>query len=80
MNVLDQVRLVKRREQNTFEPLLTCLSSASELNRAIAQVSLPDLHPEVGALANETHPLTLFMSLIRDRQQLKEEKIAVIQV
>lgn len=79
MNVLDQVRFVKHREQPAFEPLMTCLASASGLHRAIAQVPLPDLHPEVGALADGTHPLAIFMSLIRDRQHMKEEKIAEIQ-
>ncbi|MCX5827591.1 MAG: hypothetical protein NTV58_06270 [Deltaproteobacteria bacterium] len=79
MQVLDQVRFVKHREQTTFVPLMTCLSSASELQRAIAQVPLPDLHPEVGALADGTHPLAVFMSLILDRRHMKEEKIAAIQ-
>jgi len=82
MQVLDQVRFVKHREETTFEPLRACLAAASELHRAIAQVPLPDLHPEVGALADGTHPLAVFMSLVRDRQQMKEmkeEKIAAIQ-
>jgi hypothetical protein len=79
MNVLEQLLFVKHREQTAFEPLNTCLSSASELHRAIAQVPLPDLHPEVGAIADGTHPLAVFMSLVRDRQHMKEEKIAEIQ-
>ena len=79
MNVLAQVSFIKHREQTDFEPLRNCLSSASELKQAIAQVSLPDLHPEVGALADGTHPLAVFMSLVRDRQQMKEENIAKIQ-
>jgi len=79
LNVLDQVGFIRHREQADFEPLLACLSSASELKQAIAQVSLPDLHPEAGALAEGTHPLAVFMSLVRDRRQMKEEKIAKIQ-
>jgi hypothetical protein len=79
MQVLDQVRFVKHREQAAFVPLMACLSSASELQRAIAQVPLPDLHPEVVALADGTHPLSVFMSLILDRRHMKEEKIAAIQ-
>ncbi|MFA5182119.1 MAG: hypothetical protein WC405_12420 [Syntrophales bacterium] len=79
MNVLDQVRSVKHREQTSFEPLTSCISTASELHLAIAQVPLPDLHPEVGALADGTHPLAAFMSLVRDRRHMKEENIAAIQ-
>jgi len=79
MNVLEQLPFVKHREQTAFEPLVTCLSSASELQRAIAEVPLPDLHPEVEAIADGTHPLAVFISLVRNRQHMKEEKIAEIQ-
>jgi hypothetical protein len=79
MNVLNQLTLVKHREQETFEPLATCLSSASKLQQAIVEVPLPDLHPEVRAIVDGTHPLAVFMTLIRDRKHMKEEKIAEIQ-
>ncbi|MEI6313707.1 MAG: hypothetical protein WCO89_02470 [Syntrophus sp. (in: bacteria)] len=79
MSVLAQVRLVKHKEQADFEPLMTCLSAASELRRAIEEVHLPDLHPEVGALADGTHPMVVFLSLIRHHQHMKEETIAAIQ-
>jgi hypothetical protein len=79
MNVLDQLTFVKHREQTSFEPLMTCLSQASELQRTIAEVPLPDLHPEVRAIVDGTHPLTVFLTLVRDRQHMKEEKIAEIQ-
>lgn len=79
LQILAQLPLIKHREQPAFEPLMTCLSSASELRRAIEEIPLPDLHPEVATLADGTHPLVLFISLVRDRQQMKEEKIAEIQ-
>ncbi|MFA6412492.1 MAG: hypothetical protein WCW53_07320 [Syntrophales bacterium] len=79
MQVLDQVRFVKHREETAFEPLRACLSVASELHRAIEQVPLPDLHPEVAAITDGSHPLALFVSLVRDRRHMKEEKIAAIQ-
>ncbi len=79
MTILDQLPHIKHREQTAFKPLLTCLSSASELHRAIAEVSLPDLHPEVEAIAAGTHPLAVFISLVRDHQHMKEERIAEIQ-
>ncbi|HAJ28249.1 MAG TPA: hypothetical protein DCG53_13570 [Syntrophus sp. (in: bacteria)] len=79
IQVLDQVSSVKHREETAFEPLRACLSAASELHRAIAQVPLPDLHPEVVAITDGSHPLALFVSLVRDRRHMKEEKIAAIQ-
>jgi hypothetical protein len=79
MNILAQLPHLKHREQAAFKPLITCLSSASALHRAIAEVPLPDLHPEVGAITDGTHPLAVLISLVRDHQHMKEEKIAAIQ-
>jgi len=79
LQVINQVLTIIHIDNATFPPLNTCLTAAEELRREIESVPLPDLHPAVGDLVAGVHPLAVFLTLVRERQDLPEEEIAGMQ-
>jgi hypothetical protein len=76
LRILDEVQTIFHKEDRDFPPLQECRTKAKELQRAITEIDLPGLHPEVSFLIDGSHPFSELIALIRHHQHLNEEQLA----
>jgi len=74
LDVLEQVRLLRHREDPDYQPLREAQASADELRTAISAMAGAALSEDVASLAEERHPLGYLVEFARPQPDLDDAR------
>src|SRR5262245_30634187 len=72
LEVLRRAALLAHHKQFNSPPLLALQATVQELQRAIGQTEIFDLHPDCQALAEGVHPIATLLTLVENQDKSRD--------